>query len=50
MLEALSEDPSKSFAGGLDNLAQRTRLLSAAFKAGCGQRDELDRLIAELGA
>lgn len=49
-LEALCEDPAKSFAGGLDNLAQRTRLLSAAYKAGCGQRDELDRLIEELEA
>lgn len=49
-LEALCEDPSKSFAGGLDNLAQRTRLLSAMFKAGCGDRAELDKLIEELGA
>jgi len=50
MLEALSEDPARSFVNGLDNLAQRTRLLSAAYKAGCGQRDELDTLVAELGA
>jgi len=50
MLEALSEDPARSFVNGLDNLAQRTRLLSAAYKAGCGQRDELDKLLGELGA
>ncbi len=50
MLEALSEDPARSFVNGLDNLAQRTRLLSAAYKAGCGQRDELDKLLEELEA
>lgn len=50
MLEALSEDPARSFLNGLDNLAQRTRLLSAVFKAGCGDCAELDKLIEELGA